>query len=82
MKYISADIAAAINKTMIETYSKGELIGVKEAHLLDSAINRPLATMFGKSLYEDIFEKAVALFESIEKIMCFIMPTKELHLLA
>jgi death on curing protein len=67
MKYISADIAVAINKTMIETYSKGELIGVIEPHLLDSAINRPLATMFGKSLYEDIFEKAVALFESIAK---------------
>jgi hypothetical protein len=39
MKYISGEIAAAINKTMIETYSKVELIGVKEPHLLDSAIN-------------------------------------------
>ncbi|MDP4087053.1 MAG: type II toxin-antitoxin system death-on-curing family toxin [Bacillota bacterium] len=67
MRYITAKIATSINKTMIETYSKGELIGVKEPHLLDSAINRPLATMFGKSLYEDIFEKAVALFESIAK---------------
>ena len=67
MKYISAEIAATINKTMIEIYSKGELVGVQEPHLLDSAINRPLATMFGKSLYEDIFEKAVALFESIAK---------------
>ena len=67
MIYISGEIAAEINKTMIETYSKGEIIGVKEPNLLDSAINRPLATMFGKSLYEDIFEKAVALFESIAK---------------
>lgn len=67
MKYITGEIAAAINKTMIETYSKGELIGIKEPHLLDSTINRPLATMFGKPLYEDIFEKAVALFESLAK---------------
>jgi death on curing protein len=67
MKYLSAEIAAKINKTMIETYSKGELVGVKEPNLLDSAINRPLATMFGKPLYEDIFEKAIALFESIAK---------------
>lgn len=67
MKYLTAKIATAINKTMIETYSKGEIIGVKEPSLLDSAVSRPLATMFGKSLYEDIFEKAVALFESIAK---------------
>jgi death on curing protein len=32
-----------------------------------TAVNRPLATMFGKPLYEDIFEKAVALFESLAK---------------
>jgi death on curing protein len=67
MKYLSTEIAAVINKTMIETYSQGEIIGVKEPKLLDSAINRPLATMFGKSLYEDIFEKAIALFESLAK---------------
>lgn len=67
MIYISAEIAAEINKTMIETYSKGEIIGVKEPGLLDSAINRPVATMFGNSLYGDIFEKAVALFESLAK---------------
>lgn len=67
MIYLSAEIAYKINKTMIETYSKGELVGVKEPNLLDSAIHRPLATMFGKPLYEDIFEKAVALFESIAK---------------
>jgi death on curing protein len=48
MIYISGEIAAKINKTMIESYSKGELVGVKEPNLLDSAINRPLATMFGK----------------------------------
>lgn len=67
MKFISPEIATAINKSMIETYSKGEPIGVKEPNLLDSAINRPLATMFGEPLYKDIFEKAVALFESIAK---------------
>lgn len=67
MKYISMETAIFINKNMIETYSKGELIGVKEPKLLDSAINRPFATMFGKPLYEDVFEKGVALFESIAK---------------
>jgi len=67
MKRLSDDIIIQINKLMIETYSKGELIGVKEPFLLDSAINRPYQTMFGKYLHEDIFEKALALFESLAK---------------
>lgn len=44
MKYLFIEIAAVINKTMIETYSQGEIIGVKEPILLDRAINRPLAS--------------------------------------
>jgi hypothetical protein len=50
MKYISVEIAAAINKTMIETYSKGELLGVKEPHLLDSAINFLFISIFQVNL--------------------------------
>ena len=67
MNYLTYDIAASINRDMIETYSPGEMIGVKESTLLDSAIHRPLQTMFGESLYKDIFEKAAALFESLAK---------------
>ncbi|MFT8319910.1 MAG: type II toxin-antitoxin system death-on-curing family toxin [Bacillus sp. (in: firmicutes)] len=67
MKYISAEIATKINKNLIKKYSNGEIIGVKDPNLLDSAINRPFQTMFGESLYKDIFEKAVALFESLAK---------------
>ncbi|WP_273130486.1 type II toxin-antitoxin system death-on-curing family toxin [Bacillus weihaiensis] len=67
MKYLSAEIAFEINRKLIERYSEGEMVGVKEPNLLDSAINRPFQTMFGDSLYKDIFEKAVALFESIAK---------------
>lgn len=67
MIYLSHEIVIEINKQMIEMYSKGETVGVKEPSLLDSAINRPLQTMFGEPLYKDIFEKAVALFESLAK---------------
>lgn len=56
MKYLSAEIAFEINRKLIERYSKGEMVGVKEPNLLDSAINRPFQTMFGDSLYKDIFE--------------------------
>ena len=56
-----------LNKKLIETFSPKEIQGVKEFNSLDSALNRPFQTMFGMSLYPDIFEKAVALFESLAK---------------
>lgn len=71
MIHLSPEIAIEINKRMIEKYSKGELVGVKEPNLLDSAIHRPLQTMYGESLYQDIFEKAIALFESLAKNRVF-----------
>ena len=67
MIYPTRDIVIEINKQMIQLYSQGEMVGVKEESLLDSAIHRPLQTMFEESLYKDIFEKATALFESIAK---------------
>ena len=71
MIYLSYEVAESINKRLIKNYSEGELTGVKEPALLDSAIHRPMQTMFGESLYKDIFEKAVALFESLAKNHCF-----------
>ena len=56
-----------LNRKLIETFSPEEIQGVKEPKLLDSALNRPFQTMFAMSLYPDIFEKAVALFESLAK---------------
>lgn len=71
MIYLSFEVAESINKRLIRSYSKGELVGVKDPDMLDSAIHRPMQTMFGESLYKDIFEKAVALFESLAKNHCF-----------
>ena len=56
-----------LNRKLIETFSPKEMHGVKEPNGLDSALNRPFQTMFAMSLYPDIFEKAVALFESLAK---------------
>lgn len=67
MKKLSSGIAVELNQLLIEEYSKGEMKGVKEPALLDSAIERPFQTMFGESLYQDIFEKSTALFESLAK---------------
>lgn len=56
-----------LNKRMISRYSRGELVGVKEPSLLESAVNRPFQTMGGTDLYVDVFTKAAALFESLAK---------------
>ncbi|MGO0062831.1 type II toxin-antitoxin system death-on-curing family toxin [Brevibacillus fluminis] len=67
MIFLTKETAIEINRQMIEEYSKGEMVGVKDEALLESAIHRPLQTMFGESLYKDIFDKATAIFESIAK---------------
>lgn len=67
MKRLSPALVTEINRLMIDTYSKGELVGVKEPTLLDSAVHRPFQTMYGEALYPDVFEKATALFESLAK---------------
>ena len=73
---LTEELIASLNKSLIEMYSPGEMIGIKEDGLLNSAVNRPFQTMFGKSLYPDIFEKAVALFESLAKNHVFFNANK------
>lgn len=50
---------------MIQRYSSGEHIGVKEPELLESAVHRPQSSAFGEDAYPTIFEIAAALFESL-----------------
>lgn len=76
MKKITYKVISEINRLMIEEYSKGEMIGVKEPNLLESAVERPFQTMFGDYLYKDLFEKATALFESLAKNHCFFNANK------
>lgn len=48
---------------LIDTHGGSQ--GVRDKHLLDSAINRPFATFGGEDLYPTAVEKAAAIFESI-----------------
>jgi death-on-curing protein len=63
--YLTKNQVIAINTVQIRLYSPGEQIGVKDAHLLDSAINRPKKSAFGDDAYPTIFAKSSALFESL-----------------
>lgn len=71
MRYLTEQEVIAINYFLIDRYSPGEPKGVKDAGLLDSALQRPKQTVFGADAYIDVFEKATALFESIAKNHCF-----------
>lgn len=40
-------------------------VAVRDAGLLDSAVHRPSAEMFGEEAYSDLFDKAAALLQSL-----------------
>lgn len=63
--YLTTNQVIAINTVQIRLYSPNEPVGVKDAGLLDSAINRPKQSLFGNDDYPTVYEKAAALFESI-----------------
>jgi|SRR5690625_461984 len=69
--YLTTNQVIAINTLQIHFYSPKEQRGVKDPSLLDSAINRPKQSVFGKDAYPSIFEKTAALFESIAKNHAF-----------
>lgn len=67
MRYVTDKEVIAINVAVIKKYSPGEILGVKDPSLLDSAVNRPMQSAFGEEAYLSVFEKAGALFESLAK---------------
>ena len=48
MIFLTAADVIRINAKVIVQYSKGEMIGVKDASALDMAINKPSQAVFGK----------------------------------
>jgi death-on-curing protein len=65
IRYLSVQEVIAINVALIQKYSPGEHIGVKNSGLLESAVLRPQSSDFGEDAYPSVFEKAAALFESL-----------------
>ncbi|OMF25619.1 death-on-curing family protein [Paenibacillus sp. FSL H8-0548] len=65
IRYLSVQEVIAINLAMIQRYSPGEQLGVKDSGLLESAVLRPQSSAFGDDAYPSVFEKAAALFESL-----------------
>ena len=56
IEYLSLEQLLEIHEIMIDRF--GGLRGIRDKHLLHSAIEMPKSTMFGKQLYPGMFEKA------------------------
>ncbi|ASA25155.1 type II toxin-antitoxin system death-on-curing family toxin [Paenibacillus donghaensis] len=65
IRYLTIQEAIAINVAMIQRYSIGEQIGVKNPSLLESAVLRCQSSAFGNDAYPTLFDKAAALFGSL-----------------
>ncbi|WP_010632528.1 type II toxin-antitoxin system death-on-curing family toxin [Sporolactobacillus vineae] len=63
--YLSEEQIIYLNAFLIRNYSPNEDTGIKEAALLNSAVNRPKQSAFGSEAYPTIFKKAAALFQSL-----------------
>jgi len=59
--YLSAEDVLAIAEHAVDD----QRIVVRDAGLLESAVHRPSAAMFGQEAYTDLFDKAAALLQSL-----------------
>ncbi|WP_405465602.1 type II toxin-antitoxin system death-on-curing family toxin [Streptomyces jietaisiensis] len=59
--YLSAEDVLGVAEHAVDDQS----IVVRDAGLLESAVHRPSASMFGQEAYPDLFDKAAALLQSL-----------------
>ncbi|MFJ9658583.1 type II toxin-antitoxin system death-on-curing family toxin [Streptomyces griseoflavus] len=59
--YLTAEDVLAIAEDAVDD----QRIAVRDAGLLESAVHRPSAAMFGQEAYADLFDKAAALLQSL-----------------
>jgi death-on-curing protein len=65
MKYLTPEQVLFVHYRLIE--ETGGSHGIRDLHMLQSAIARPMAAFSKKDLYPDLFSKAAALMHSIIK---------------
>ncbi|MCA1037507.1 type II toxin-antitoxin system death-on-curing family toxin [Bacillus infantis] len=67
VRYLTLKEVIFLNHHQIKTYTPGEIMGVKDLGLLESAVERPKQTVFGKDAYDTLELKAAALYQSLAK---------------
>lgn len=70
MKYLTTQQVLAIHDQMVKRF--GGSHGVRDIGLVESAVGRPQATYDGIDLYENIYDKAAALLQSLLKNHAFV----------
>lgn len=65
MKYLTPQQVLAIHDQMVKRF--GGSRGIRDIGLVESAVARPMATFDSVDLYENIFDKAAALLQSLLK---------------
>lgn len=65
VRYLTEKEVILINALVIKRYTPGEMVGVKDYSLFNSALNRPQQSAFGEDAYPDLWTKAAALYASI-----------------
>ena len=78
--FLSVDAVLAIHAEVI--HETGGSPGLRDAGLLDSAVNRPQATFGGQALYPDLPCQAAALLESLGRNHPFVDGNKRIALTA
>lgn len=69
--YVTPEVAIMVNRQLIMNYSPDEFIGVKDHHLLASALARPKQTVMGEDAYPSLYLKGAALIQSLAQNHCF-----------
>lgn len=59
--YLTAEDVLALAEQAVDD----QTVVVRDAGLLESAVHRPSASMFGQEAYTDLFDKAAALLQSL-----------------
>jgi death on curing protein len=71
IRYITVKEAIVHHYMIMKRYGDGEQSGVKDMHMLESAIGRPQQSAFGDDAYADFFMKVATLFDSLINNHCF-----------
>lgn len=69
--FLTKEEVIAAHYYMMRQMNDVDQAGIKDHTLLDSAIHRPMQSLFGEDAYPNLFDKAAALLESLVKNHCF-----------
>lgn len=69
--FLTKEEVIAAHYYMMRQMNDVDQAGIKDHTLLDSAIHRPMQSLFGEDAYPSLFDKAAALLESLVKNHCF-----------